>query len=89
MEYFNTFGGNPVSAAVGLAVLDVLEDERLQAHARRRWAERCWPASTSSPAGTRSSATSAGTGCSSGSSWCTDRDSKQPAGAAGRARWRT
>ncbi|MBG6120453.1 MULTISPECIES: aminotransferase class III-fold pyridoxal phosphate-dependent enzyme [unclassified Sphingobium] len=27
--YFNTFGGNPVSAAAGLAVLDVLEEERL------------------------------------------------------------
>jgi len=27
--YFNTFGGNPVSAAVGNAVLDVLEGERL------------------------------------------------------------
>ena len=35
MEFFSTFGGNPVSCAVGLAVLDVLEDEGLQEHARR------------------------------------------------------
>lgn len=33
MEYFNTFGGNPVSCAIGLAVLDVLEDEQLQQRA--------------------------------------------------------
>ncbi len=33
MEYFNTFGGNPVSCAIGLAVLDVIEDEHLQANA--------------------------------------------------------
>ena len=34
-QYFNTFGGNPVSAAAGLAVLDVLERERLMEHALR------------------------------------------------------
>jgi 4-aminobutyrate aminotransferase-like enzyme len=33
MEYFNTFGGNPVSCAIGLAVLDVIESEGLQANA--------------------------------------------------------
>ena len=33
MEYFNTFGGNPVSAEIGLAVLDVIADERLQENA--------------------------------------------------------
>jgi len=32
-HYFNTFGGNPVSAAAGLAVLDVIENERLQENA--------------------------------------------------------
>ncbi len=35
MEYFNTFGGNPVSCAIGLAVLDVIEEEQLQANALR------------------------------------------------------
>jgi 4-aminobutyrate aminotransferase-like enzyme len=30
MEYFSTFGGNPVSCAIGLAVLDVIQDEALQ-----------------------------------------------------------
>ena len=33
MEYFNTFGGNPVSCAAGLAVLDVIRDEELQTNA--------------------------------------------------------
>ncbi len=33
MEYFNTFGGNPVSCAIGLAVLDVIEQDQLQNNA--------------------------------------------------------
>ena len=33
MEFFSTFGGNTVSCAVGLAVLDVTQEENLQAHA--------------------------------------------------------
>lgn len=33
MEFFSTFGGNPVSCAVGLEVLKVVLEENLQAHA--------------------------------------------------------
>jgi 4-aminobutyrate aminotransferase-like enzyme len=35
MEYFNTFGGNPVSCAIGMAVLDVIENENLQDNAQK------------------------------------------------------
>ncbi|MFC4277102.1 aspartate aminotransferase family protein [Achromobacter aloeverae] len=34
-RYFNTFGGNPVSCAAAMAVLDVIRDEGLQANAAR------------------------------------------------------
>ena len=30
MEYFNSFGGNPVSCAIGMAVMDVVQGEGLQ-----------------------------------------------------------
>ena len=33
MEFFSTFGGNTVSCAIGLEVLNVVQDEDLQAHA--------------------------------------------------------
>lgn len=33
LEYFNTYGGNPVSMATGLAVLHVIRDEKLQENA--------------------------------------------------------
>jgi 4-aminobutyrate aminotransferase-like enzyme/Ser/Thr protein kinase RdoA (MazF antagonist) len=35
MEFFSTFGGNPVSMSVGLAVLDVMEEEHLRERAER------------------------------------------------------
>ena len=35
MEYFNTFGGNPVSCAIGTAVMEVIEDEGLQENAQK------------------------------------------------------
>lgn len=35
IEYFNTYGGNPVSCAVAIAVMDVLEQQKLREHATR------------------------------------------------------
>ena len=35
MEFFSTFGGNNVSCAIGLAVLEVVQEENLQQHALR------------------------------------------------------
>ncbi len=39
MEFFSTFGGNPVACAAGLAVLDVLEEDHLQQNALKVGAE--------------------------------------------------
>jgi 4-aminobutyrate aminotransferase-like enzyme len=33
MKYFNTFGGNPVSCAIGTTVLDIVQEDDLQANA--------------------------------------------------------
>ena len=35
VKYFNTFGGNPVSCAIGTTVLDIVQGDGLQEHARR------------------------------------------------------
>jgi hypothetical protein len=35
MEFFSTFGGNNVSCAIGLKVLEVVQEENLQVHALR------------------------------------------------------
>lgn len=35
VEYFNTYGGNPVSCAIASAVLDVIEKEKLIEHANK------------------------------------------------------
>ena len=43
MEYFNTFGGNPVSCAIGTEVLRIIADDRLQQNALETgqyWMER-------------------------------------------------
>ncbi|WP_296701662.1 aminotransferase class III-fold pyridoxal phosphate-dependent enzyme [Algoriphagus sp.] len=34
VEFFSSFGGNPVSCAIGLSVLDVIHEEKLQENAR-------------------------------------------------------
>lgn len=36
MEYFNTFGGNPVSSVIGKEVLNVIREDKLQANALQR-----------------------------------------------------
>ena len=35
VEYFNTYGGNPVSCAIASAVLDVIEKEKLIEHSNK------------------------------------------------------
>jgi 4-aminobutyrate aminotransferase-like enzyme len=34
VEFFSSFGGNPVSCAIGISVLEVIEEENLQEHSK-------------------------------------------------------
>ena len=79
MEFFSTFGGNPVSCAAGLAVLDVVEEERLQERALRVGRPPAGGPAAACRSGTRSSATCAARASSSASSSCaTARASSRP-----------
>ena len=61
-EWFSTFGGNPVACAAALAVLDVIEDERLIERAARV-GPPCGPRSPRSCPRIRRSATCAAWAC--------------------------
>ena len=78
MEYFNTFGGNPVSAAVGNAVLDVIFDDELQHNADVVGAaimDRLWSLAERHP----QIGDVRGAGLFIGAELVTDRESKAPA----------
>jgi 4-aminobutyrate aminotransferase-like enzyme len=78
-RYFNTFGGNPVSCAAAMAVLDELQEKDLQANAlaigtmARMSACRRWPR------GMKSSAMCGRAGMVFGAEFVTHRETKQPA----------
>ena len=64
---FSTFGGNPVSAAAALAVLDVIEDERVLERVQRTGARSSPRCSRSTTRRSRTCAGSAWPGASSSS----------------------
>ena len=77
-RYFNTFGGNPVSCAAGLAVLDVIEQEELRQNALevgRYLVDGLWTLADSH----ENIGDVRGTGFFLGLELVEDRNSKQPA----------
>ncbi len=80
MEFFSTFGGNTVSCAVGLAVLDVMRDEQLQRHANDVGAN-CWTGLRSLAERHSIIGDVRGSGLFLGVELVRDRDTLEPAGA--------
>ncbi|WP_205677530.1 aspartate aminotransferase family protein [Aquitalea denitrificans] len=80
VRYFNTFGGNPVSCAAGMAVLDVIEGEGLQqnAHATGAYLKAGFEALAGKHA---LIGDVRGTGFFIGVEMVSDRDHKKPASA--------
>jgi hypothetical protein len=79
MEFFSTFGGNPVSCAIGLAVLDVVAEGQLQAHALRV-GQRLLDRLRRSAERFRVVGDVRGSGLFLGVELVRDRDSREPAG---------
>ena len=84
MEYFNTFGGNPVSASVGRGRARRARGRGPAGERAPGWAERCRSASTTLAGRHPIIGDVRGHGLFLGIELVQDRDSKQPAGAAGR-----
>jgi 4-aminobutyrate aminotransferase-like enzyme/Ser/Thr protein kinase RdoA (MazF antagonist) len=82
MEYFNSFGGNPVSCAIASAVLDVIVDEDLQGNARRTGA---WLRDALRELDDPGIGEVRGRGLFLGVELVEDRQGKQPAGARAKA----
>lgn len=85
MEYFNSFGGNPVSCAIASAVLDVLLDEDLQGNARRTGAWLREALRELDDAGIRGIGDVRGRGLFLGVELVDDRETKVPATARAKA----
>jgi 4-aminobutyrate aminotransferase-like enzyme len=81
MEFFSTFGGNTVSCAIGLAVLDVMHDEQLQQHASDSRREFVGQPFAHSPSGMPIIGDVRGSGLFLGVELVRDRESLEPAGA--------